>query len=136
MGGWDVQASGYDATYSMRQIAEDLKLKKPVTKLDVATYMYKQRNLDFAPGTNNKYSNYGYLLASAVVEKVTGKGYFEYLKTTILDPEKIADVARLADARRGLAGRPGDRRGPGARAVAARPRLDGAASRRSTAATG
>jgi CubicO group peptidase (beta-lactamase class C family) len=93
MGGWDTQASGYDPTYSMRQIAEDLKLKKPVTKLDVATYMYKHRKLDFAPGTNSKYSNYGYLLASAVVEKVTGKGFFDYLRSTILDPEKITDVA-------------------------------------------
>ena len=68
MGGFDSSStgSGYDPTYSMRQIANDLKLKQPVTKLDVARYMYKQRKLDFTPGTNNKYSNYGYLLASAV----------------------------------------------------------------------
>src|SRR4029079_15500019 len=60
MGGYDDTGtgSGYDPTYSMRQIALDLKLGKPVTKLDVATYMYKRYKLDFAPGTNNKYSNY------------------------------------------------------------------------------
>ena len=32
-----------------------------MTKLDVARYMYG-KPLDFAPGTNNKYSNFGYLL--------------------------------------------------------------------------
>ena len=52
----------------MRQIAQDLKLKNPATKRDVATYMYSRRDLEFAPGTNSKYSNYGYLLASLVVE--------------------------------------------------------------------
>jgi CubicO group peptidase (beta-lactamase class C family) len=94
-GGFDSSStgSGYDPTYSMRQIANDLKLKQPVTKLDVARYMYKNRKLDFTPGTNNKYSNYGYLLASAVVEKVTKKGFFDYVKTAILDPAKITAVA-------------------------------------------
>ena len=46
----------------MRKIALDLSLGHPVTKLDVARYMYA-RMLDFDPGTNNKYSNFGYLLA-------------------------------------------------------------------------
>ena len=45
------------------------------------------------PGTNSKYSNYGYLLASLVVETVTGQGYFDYVKTAILDKEKLTGVA-------------------------------------------
>jgi CubicO group peptidase (beta-lactamase class C family) len=77
----------------MRQIALDLKLGRPVTKLDVATYMYKRYRLDFAPGTNSKYSNYGYLLASAVVEHVAKKSYFDYLRTAILVPERISEVS-------------------------------------------
>ena len=95
MGGYDDTGtgSGYDPTYSMRQIAVDLKLKKPVTKLDVATYMYKRYKLDFAPGANSKYSNYGYLLASAVVEHVTKKSYFDYLRTALLVPERITEVS-------------------------------------------
>ena len=32
--------------------------------------------LDFAPGARSQYSNFGYLLASALVEKVTGTDYF------------------------------------------------------------
>jgi CubicO group peptidase (beta-lactamase class C family) len=50
------------------------------------------RPLDFTPGTNSKYSNYGYLLASTVVEHVTGMGFFDYVSTTLLQPANIADV--------------------------------------------
>jgi CubicO group peptidase (beta-lactamase class C family) len=75
----------------MRKIAVDLNLGHPVTKLDVARYMY-QRMLDFTPGTNNKYSNFGYLLAGAVVEKVSGMGFFDYVKKTLLQPANISEV--------------------------------------------
>ena len=49
--------------------------------------------LDFKPGTNNKYSNFGYLLASALVEKVTGKDYFAYVKTTLLDRSLLLNAS-------------------------------------------
>jgi CubicO group peptidase (beta-lactamase class C family) len=94
MGGYDDTAtgSGFDPTYSMRKIAIDLGLGHPVTKLDMASYMYHKYMLDFAPGTNTKYSNFGYLLASAVVEKVTGMKYFDYVNTTLLQPAGISEV--------------------------------------------
>lgn len=93
MGGYDDSGtgSGFDPTYNMRKIALDMNLGRPVTKLDVARYMYG-RVLDFAPGTNTKYSNFGYLLAGAVVEKVTGKTYFDFVKTTLLQPAGITEV--------------------------------------------
>lgn len=92
-GGYDdtPTGSGFDPTYSMRKIAQDMHLGRPVTKLDVARYMHG-RVLDFAPGTNSKYSNFGYLLAGAVVEKVTGKAYFDFVKTHLLQPAGITEV--------------------------------------------
>ena len=92
-GGYDDTAtgSGFDPTYNMRKIAQDMHLGRPVTKLDVARYMYA-RVLDFAPGTNTKYSNFGYLLAGAVVEKVTGKTYFDFVKSTLFQPAGINEV--------------------------------------------
>jgi CubicO group peptidase (beta-lactamase class C family) len=48
--------------------------------------------LDFAPGARSQYSNFGYLLASALVEKVTGTDYFAYVKNTLLEPEGITEV--------------------------------------------
>jgi CubicO group peptidase (beta-lactamase class C family) len=44
------------------------------------------RPLDFAPDTKSQYSNYGYLLGRAVVEKVTGIPFFEFIKETLLQP--------------------------------------------------
>jgi CubicO group peptidase (beta-lactamase class C family) len=80
-----------DWTYNMRQIALDLGLSGPVTALDVAQFMYGQP-LQFTPGTNNAYSNYGYLLLSAIVEKVAGMPYFEYVWANILVPLGITEV--------------------------------------------
>jgi CubicO group peptidase (beta-lactamase class C family) len=91
MGGYDIAVSGFDPTYNMRKVAIDMSLGHPVTKLDVARYMYA-RTLDFTPGANNKYSNFGYLLAGAVVEKVTGMKYFDYVRTTLLQPAGISEV--------------------------------------------
>lgn len=81
----------FDPTFNMRTIAVELGLTHPVTKLDVARYMYG-RLLDFTPGTEAKYSSYGYLLAGAVVEHITGQGYFEYLKTKLFSPAGISEV--------------------------------------------
>jgi CubicO group peptidase (beta-lactamase class C family) len=83
--------SGFDPTYSMRQIALDLMLGHPVTKFDVARYMYG-RKLDLDPGTVYHYSNFGYLLAGAVVEYVSGMRFFEYVKTTLLQPGNITEA--------------------------------------------
>lgn len=94
-GGYDDSSSGsgFDPTYNMRYIAQRLQLGRPANKLDIATYMYKNYVLDFTPGTNTAYSNYGYLLASAVVEKVTGMDYFAYVKQATLTPLGITEVA-------------------------------------------
>ncbi len=98
LGGYDDRpvsqgGSGFDPTYAMRDIAVALGLNHPVTKLDVARYMYA-RPLDYTPGTPpSRYSNYGYLLATAAIEAVTGMDYFQFLKTAVLQPLGITEVA-------------------------------------------
>ena len=83
--------SATDPTYNMRNIAIALGLNRPVQKLDVAQYMYGQP-LQYTPGTNSAYSNYGYLLLSAVVEKVTGMPYWNYVEQNVLAPLGITEV--------------------------------------------
>jgi len=83
--------SAPDPTYNMRTIALALGLTGGVGKMDVARYMYGQP-LQFTPGTNSSYSNYGYLLLSAIVEKVTGMPYFEYVQANVLAPLGITEV--------------------------------------------
>jgi CubicO group peptidase (beta-lactamase class C family) len=79
-----------DPTYGMRQIGQALG-HVVASKLDVATYMYGQK-LQFPPGTDSAYSNYGYLLLGAVVEKVTGMSYHAYLAQAVLQPAGITEV--------------------------------------------
>jgi CubicO group peptidase (beta-lactamase class C family) len=83
--------SAPDPTYNMRAIALALGLNRPVQKLDIAKYMYGQP-LQYAPGTNTAYSNYGYLLLSAIVEQVTGIPYFSYIQQNVLAPLGITEV--------------------------------------------
>lgn len=80
-----------DPTYNMRTIAIALGLNRPVQKLDVARYMYGQP-LQYTPGTNSAYSNYGYLLLSAIVEQVTGMQYFNYIQEKVINPLSITEV--------------------------------------------
>jgi CubicO group peptidase (beta-lactamase class C family) len=79
-----------DPTYSMRQIGQAIG-HVVASELDVARYMYGQL-LQFAPGTDSAYSNYGYLLLGAVVEKVTGMTYHAYLVQAVLQPAGISEV--------------------------------------------
>jgi CubicO group peptidase (beta-lactamase class C family) len=84
--------SGFDPTYHMREIALALGMTQQVKKLDVARYMYTKYKPDFDPGTQYHYSNYGYLLAGAVVEHVTKMTYFDYVKSALLAPAGITEV--------------------------------------------
>ena len=92
-GGYDKDQSNFDPTYNMRDIAlaQNLPAHRAVTKKDIVAYMYA-RPLDYTPGTKYVYSNYGYLLASTVVEKLTGSDYFSYLQTALLQPAGISEV--------------------------------------------
>ena len=89
--GYDEGRAGLDPTCNMRSIALELGLTHPVTKVDVARYMY-QRGLDFAPGQDQKDSNYAYLLAGAVVEDITGETYIDYINERLLTPAGIDEI--------------------------------------------
>ena len=47
--------------------------------------------LDFAPGTNWRYSNTGYVLLGLIVEKISGQSYSLFLKTNIFEPLGMRD---------------------------------------------
>jgi CubicO group peptidase (beta-lactamase class C family) len=79
-----------DPTYNMRVIGQVLG-HVVSSKLDIAGYMYGQP-LQFPPGTDSAYSNYGYLLLGALVEKITGMSYHAYLMQAVLQPAGISEV--------------------------------------------
>jgi CubicO group peptidase (beta-lactamase class C family) len=47
---------------------------------------FQSEPLDFEPGTGWKYNNSGYLLLGAIIEKVSGKTYEDFLAETIFRP--------------------------------------------------
>ena len=51
------------------------------------------RPLDFEPGTKQRYSNAGYILLAAVIEKVTGQSWDEAMRTRLFVPLGLADTA-------------------------------------------
>jgi D-alanyl-D-alanine carboxypeptidase len=42
--------------------------------------------LEFEPGTNNRYSNGGYIVLGAIIEKITGVDYYTYVRENIFIP--------------------------------------------------
>jgi len=48
--------------------------------------MIKNEPLQFEPGSNRKYSNSGYAVLGALIEKITGKSYEQNLKERIANP--------------------------------------------------
>lgn len=48
--------------------------------------LFKDKPLNFKPGTKYEYSNSGYLLLGCIVEKVSNMSYEDYLKTYIFEP--------------------------------------------------
>lgn len=51
--------------------------------------IFKDLPLEFEPGTKYQYCNSDYILLGHIIEKVSGKGYAEYLKENIFIPLKM-----------------------------------------------
>ena len=51
--------------------------------------LYGGQGLQFEPGSRWQYSNYGFILLGAVIEKVTGQTYYDYVKAHIYQPAKM-----------------------------------------------
>lgn len=58
-------------------------MSRPTTVLETVS-RFKDRPLDFPPGERFSYSNSGYILLGAIIEKVTGRSYEEHLREDIL----------------------------------------------------
>ena len=48
--------------------------------------LYGKRDLEFEPGTRWEYSNYGFVLLGAIIEKVSGQSYYDYVREHIYVP--------------------------------------------------
>jgi N-acyl-D-amino-acid deacylase len=93
-GGWDRQRSGDPLGWGPR-VARALDVPMPVPPRALARYMLGQP-LDFTPGTQAVYSNFGYLLLGLVIERVTGEPYAQAVQSLTLGPMGITGLANGA----------------------------------------
>jgi D-alanyl-D-alanine carboxypeptidase len=70
----DIFTSEYDARRLEVQTLEDY------------VKLYGNRGLEFEPGTQHRYSNYGFVLLGILIEKVSGLSYYDYVEKNVYVP--------------------------------------------------
>jgi len=71
--------------------------RKDLRNLQDYVNLYGKRGLEFAPGSRWEYSNYGFLLLGVVVERVSGKSYYDYVRENVYVPAAMNSTASLAE---------------------------------------
>jgi D-alanyl-D-alanine carboxypeptidase len=66
-------------------------MEKAITPQGILDHWAKQP-LDFEPGTRWQYSNTNFEIAALIVEKVSGKPFYQFVRTRILDPLGITSA--------------------------------------------
>lgn len=54
--------------------------------------LFSDKPLAFEPGTSDAYSNGGYILLGAIIEKVTGKSYCDYVRENVFIPAGMTNT--------------------------------------------
>lgn len=80
-----------DPLFSSVDVKHQLNLDYPPQKEDYFRLVLRSR-LRFKPGSWQKYSNFGYLLLSEIIEKVSGMPYEEFIKNEVLAPAGCYDM--------------------------------------------
>lgn len=90
-GGFDRMAS-FDPMFANARFAKEAGRRIEPDTLDAIDAQMLTRPLDFDPGTDQAYSNYGYTLLGRVIEHVTGTSYERYVRETLLAPMGIRGI--------------------------------------------
>jgi CubicO group peptidase (beta-lactamase class C family) len=60
--------------------------------------LYGSRGLTHEPGAEFRYSNYGFVLLGALIEKVTGMSYYDYVRSHVFKPAGMSATDSLTEA--------------------------------------
>jgi CubicO group peptidase (beta-lactamase class C family) len=80
-----------DPLFSSRDIMHLMQLDHAPEADDFFRFVLPKR-LRFMPGEWEKYSNFGYLLLSRIIEEVAGKSYEAFIKEDVLLPAGVYDM--------------------------------------------
>jgi D-alanyl-D-alanine carboxypeptidase len=71
--------------------------RKDLKTLQDYVNLYGKRGLEFEPGSRWEYSNYGFLLLGVVVERVSGKSYYDYVNENIYGSAGMTSSGSLTE---------------------------------------
>lgn len=80
-----------DPLFSSHDVQMQLQLDTPPVAEDFFRLVLSKQ-LRFEPGSWQKYSNFGYLLLSEIIEEVSGKSYEEFITEELLEPAGCFDM--------------------------------------------
>lgn len=80
-----------DPVFSSIDVQKQMRLDHPPTKEDYFNLVLR-RKLKAAPGTYSEYSNFGYMLLSEIIEKVSGQEYETFIREKVLKPAGCYDM--------------------------------------------
>ncbi len=86
-GGWDREISGDPINWEP-QICRAFRLRPPMTGGQLVSFVLGMP-LNFDPGTQEKYSNVGYIVLGEVIAHLSGQPYHRYVAGRVLQPMGI-----------------------------------------------
>ena len=81
---------GGDPMFSTAAMMRAIGTSKAPTQEQLTRNLVK-RPLAYLPGTDQEYSNFGYLLLSMIIEKLTGESYEDWMQREVLEPAGCTD---------------------------------------------
>lgn len=88
--------SGIDAQYMIGR-AHELLADHADDSIQASIKHYAEDALMFAPGTDTSYSGPGFMVAGAVIERITGRAWADVLQERVLDPAGMHQTFTTAD---------------------------------------
>lgn len=74
-----------DPMFNTKDIISAKRLSAPPSNEEL-TQIVLGRKIAFTPGQGFRYSNFGYMLLSLVIERVTGESYWDFVTNNVLQP--------------------------------------------------
>jgi CubicO group peptidase (beta-lactamase class C family) len=88
--GWDRDTS-FDPMFKPVTVAQAMNEPAPASAKTTVRYMMGQP-LQFKPGTQYSYSNFGYNILGRIIEQLSGQTYEQYVQEQILRPAGIKEM--------------------------------------------
>lgn len=87
------QVMGHFSGISAYQGKKEINNTINYPTLSDASMIFRDRPLDFAPGTDFGYTTYGYVLLGLVIEKASGMSYGDYMQQHIFEPANMSNTS-------------------------------------------